>query len=102
MKKRWSFILNTLVLSHIAIATQSHAQLKDTFDFGSAQGLPVATTHFVGESSAPVNITDTFAVTYRAAAGWLIFQSAVQRQGLRARMCPSGHQKAQRRWWWAM
>lgn len=58
MKKRWSFILNTLVLSHIAIATQSHAQLKDTFDFGSAQGLPVATTHFVGESSAPVNITD--------------------------------------------
>jgi TolB protein len=46
-----------LITITLLLTTQSHAQVQGELTFDDA-GLPVATAHFVNETSAPVNITD--------------------------------------------
>ena len=54
-------------------ATSAQAQLQGELNFEDSNGLPVATTHFVGESAAPVNITDVIRSDLSRSGGLINF-----------------------------
>ena len=53
--------------------TTAHAQLQGELNFEDSNGLPVATTHFVNEGSAPVNITDVIRSDLSRSGGLINF-----------------------------
>ena len=46
------------LLCGVLLSNVAQAQLSGDLNFTDSNGLPVATAHFIGEESAPVNITD--------------------------------------------
>ena len=58
----------------LASASSAYAQVQNVdIDLQDANGLPVATTHFVGESAAPVNITDVIRSDLSRSGGLINF-----------------------------
>ena len=57
----------------LGFASNARAQLSGDLNFSDSNGLPVATAHFIGEESAPVNITDVIRADLSRSGGLVNF-----------------------------
>ena len=66
----------------LGFASNARAQLSGDLTFSDSNGLPVATAHFIGEESAPVNITDVIRADLSRSGGLVNFSVDGARLGL--------------------
>lgn len=75
LRQRYLALLcvSMILLGLLGFAGNARAQLSGDLNFTDSNGLPVATAHFIGEESAPVNITDVIRADLSRSGGLVNF-----------------------------